>query len=155
MTCLRLWPRDRSRTSRRRRKLRLVFLAALVAVAGFCPTAQAETFDGRHAIIIDGDTLAIGSERVRILNIDAPESFRPRCEAELVVGLRAKERLAALLRAGPVGIDRHGRDRYRRTLARLSIGGRDVGSVLIAEGLAVRWKDGRAAWEARRRRWCG
>ncbi len=117
--------------------------------------AHAETFDGRRVVIIDGDTIAIGSERVRILNVDTPETFRPRCEAELVAGLKAKERLAELLRAGPVGIDRHGEDRYRRTLARLSVGGRDVGSVLIAEGLALPWKDGRAAWEVRRRHWCG
>ncbi|MBQ0820709.1 thermonuclease family protein [Microvirga sp. HBU67558] len=115
----------------------------------------AETIDGRRVVIIDGDTIAIGSERVRILNVDTPETFRPRCEAELVAGLKAKERLAELLRAGPVGIERHGQDRYRRTLARLSAGGRDVGSVLVAEGLALPWRDGRAAWEQRWHHWCG
>jgi hypothetical protein len=50
------------------------------------------TFDGRLAVIVDGDALAIGNERVR-------ESFRSRCERELVRGLRAKERLAALARS--------------------------------------------------------
>jgi micrococcal nuclease len=57
--------------------------------------------------------IAVGSERVRLLNVDAPESFRPRCDAELVAGLKTKERLAQLLRTGPVRIDRHGQDRYR------------------------------------------
>jgi hypothetical protein len=33
------------------------------------------TFDGRLAVIFDGDALAIGNERVR-------ESFRSRCERE-------------------------------------------------------------------------
>jgi hypothetical protein len=33
------------------------------------------TFDGRLAVIVDGDALAIGNERVR-------ESFRSRCERE-------------------------------------------------------------------------
>ena len=33
------------------------------------------TFDGRLAVIVDGDALAIGNERVR-------ESFRYRCERE-------------------------------------------------------------------------
>jgi micrococcal nuclease len=81
--------------------------------------------------------IAVGSERVRLLNVDAPESFRPRCDAELVAGLQTKERLAQLLRTGPVQIDRHGQGRYRRTLARLSLLRNakvsDVGEVLIAE----------------------
>ncbi|EIM26682.1 thermonuclease family protein [Microvirga lotononidis] len=122
---------------------------ALLPMAG----THAETIDGRRVVIIDGDTIALGRER--LLNVDTPETFRPRCDADLVAGLRAKERLAELLRAGPVGIDRHGEDRYRRTLARLSAGGRDVGEILIAEGLALPWRDGRAAWEERRRHWCG
>ena len=66
----------------------------------FALPASAEIFDGRRAVIIDGDTIALGDERVRLLNIDAPESFRSRCERELVMGLKAKERLAALARSG-------------------------------------------------------
>jgi endonuclease YncB( thermonuclease family) len=101
-----------------------------------------------------------GTERVRLLNVDAPESFRPRCEAELIAGLKAKERLAQLVRAGSVRIDRQGQDRYRRTLARLNVGlsdnkSRDVSEILIKEGLALPWRDGRTAWEARKRHWCG
>lgn len=58
--------------------LLLSLCLALFLVVG----ANAETFDGRRVVIIDGDTIAIGTERVRLLNVDAPESFRPRCEAE-------------------------------------------------------------------------
>ena len=50
----------------RRAALLVLFLAAFPAAA--------ETVDGRRAVIIDGDTVAFGSERVRILNIDAPET---------------------------------------------------------------------------------
>ena len=129
-------------------------LFALLAVLVPVP-AIAETFDGRRAIITDGDTIALGSERVRILNIDAPETRGSRCERELVLGLKAKERLAVLLRAGVVDVDRDGQDRYRRTLARLSVGGRDVGTVLVREGLALPWQRGPEAKEARLRHWCG
>jgi len=118
--------------------------------------AAAETIDGRSAVIVDGDTVKFGPETVRILNIDAPESFRSRCEAELVAGLRAKERLAQLVRVPRVEIVRDGQDRYRRTLARLVLpGGRDVGTVLIREGLALPWKDGAEAKAARLKHWCG
>ncbi|PZR92307.1 MAG: nuclease [Stutzerimonas stutzeri] len=113
-----------------------------------------------RVVIIDGDTVDIDGERIRIHNIDAPETRGARCEAELVLGLRAKERLAGLLRAGPVTIDRceaSGRctDRYGRTLARLRTAAGDVGAVLVREGLAQPWQPGRAAAERRVQQWCG
>ena len=92
-------------------------------------------------------------ERVRILNIDAPETRGSCCERELVLGLKAKERLAGLLRAGSVDIVRDGEDRDSRTLARVSVSGIDVGSVLIGEGLALPWRDGPEAREVQY--WCG
>lgn len=112
-------------------------------------------FDGTRAVIVDGDTIAVGTERVRIMNIDAPESYQPHCERELVAGLKAKERLAALVRSGPLAIVRSGEDRYRRTLARITASGRDVGETLVREGLALPWRDGAAAKENRIRHWCG
>jgi micrococcal nuclease len=118
-------------------------------------SASGETFDGRRAVIIDGDTLALGNERIRLLNIDAPESFRSRCERELVMGLKAKERLAVLVRSGRLEVERHGQDRYRRTLARIYVGGRDLGQVLIQEGLALPWRDGPEARADRLQHWCG
>src|SRR5688572_27188542 len=133
--------------------IRAVLLVVL-AVLGPSP-APAETFDGRRAVIIDGDTFALGSERVRILNIDAPEARGSGCDRELVLGLKAKERLAGLLRTRSVAIAREGEDRYHRTLARVSVGGLDVGSILLGEGLALPWRDGPDARETRLRYWCG
>ena len=129
-------------------------LLVLLGLFGLSP-ALAQTFDGRRAVIIDGDTFALGSERVRILNIDAPETRGFGCERELVLGLGAKERLAGLLRTRSVAIARKGEDRYHRTLARVSVGGLDVGSILLGEGLALPWQDGPDARETRLRYWCG
>lgn len=131
--------------------MKILILAALL----FSTASLAES----RVVIIDGDTVDIAGERIRILNIDAPETRRSRCEDELVLGLLAKERLAELLRAGPVTIDRceaSGRceDRYGRTLARLRTAEGDVGAVLIAEGLAQPWRPGKAAAEGRLRVWC-
>ena len=118
--------------------------------------AFAETVDGRRIIIIiDGDTIDVRGERIRILNIDAPESFRSRCEAELKLALRTKERLAELLRAGPVELNREGQDRYRRTLATLSVRQGDIGEILFRERLALPWQDGRDAKARRLKVWCG
>jgi micrococcal nuclease len=60
------------------------------------------------------------------------------CEVELVVGLKAKERLADLLRSGSVDMDRDGQDRYRRTLARLSVGAGDAVPILVDAGRGSR-----------------
>lgn len=130
---------------------RLVIAAALLWSAG----ALAD----QRVVIIDGDTVDIDGERIRILNIDAPETRRSRCEEELILGLRAKQRLAELLRDKPVVIDRcesSGRctDRYGRTLARLYTPDGDVGRILIAEGLAQLWISGKAAAERRLMAWC-
>jgi len=143
---------------RHRRKTLIAALWILLSVvigALAASYAQAETVDGRRIVIVDGDTIDVRGERIRILNIDAPESFRSRCEAELKLALRTKERLAQLLRAGPVMIEREGQDGYRRTLARLSARGRDVGDTLVREGLALPWRGGREAKEVRLHSWCG
>lgn len=132
---------------------RFAILSALVLPAN----ASAETVEPRRIYVIDGDTIALAGERqrIRLLDIDAPETSRPRCERERVLGLAAKARMIELLRAGPVTIDRHGTDRYRRALARLRVNGRDIGTIMMREGHAVRWKPGRKAWEEREQHWCG
>jgi hypothetical protein len=53
----------------------------------------AGAFDGRPAVTVDGDAIATGSERIRLLNVDVPVSFRPRCDAELVAGSRRRSGL--------------------------------------------------------------
>ena len=72
-------------------------LALLVPVS-----AQAAT------IIIDGDTIDIDGVRIRIVQIDTPETFGPRCENELILGLKAKKRLRELLDSGTVPRKHHG-----------------------------------------------
>jgi micrococcal nuclease len=129
---------------------------ALVLVGSAATPSAAEAVQGERVIIIDGDTVAIGHERVRLLDIDAPETSKPRCEAELARGLEAKSRLRQLVRgASLVTVDRTGEiDRYGRTLGRLKVDGRDVGDILMREGMAVRWTAGRQSWEQRAQHWC-
>ena len=82
--------------------------------------AHAETISGDQITVIDGDTVAIGSEHIRLLDIDAPETWQWHCEDGLAVGTLAKERLVELLQGQQVEITRSGKlDRYGRTLGRL------------------------------------
>lgn len=141
----------------------LRILTAVAALALFTPAASAETFDGSRIIVIDGDTVALPcavpgkgcAEKIRLLEIDAPESYRPSCDAEQAAGLRAKERLASLIRAGAVEVTRSGTDRYGRTLGNVRSTAGDVGSILMKEGLALPYRPGRDAKAARIAHWCG
>ena len=105
--------------------------------------------------VIDGDTLNFDGERVRLLDIDTPEISDPRCEKELLLGLEAKQHLQELLAYGEATIERHGQDRYGRTLAHVYVNGSDVGQQMLDQGYAIRWRPGRQAWAQRAEHWCG
>lgn len=95
--------------------------------------------------ITDGDTIRCGDERIRIENIDTPELRGAKCPQEALWAAEARDRLTTLLRPG-FEVHRSGRDRYGRTLARLTVNGIDVGQVLIAENLARPYAGGRRPW---------
>lgn len=94
-------------------------------------------------IAIDGDTLALGSERIRILGMDTPESYKPACPKEEAAGYLAAGRLQHLINTRRVTIVRRGKDKYGRTLATVAVGSDDVAQLMIREGLAEPY-DGRA-----------
>lgn len=97
----------------------------------------------------DGDTLRCGEERIRLLGIDTPE-LRGHCRKgrRCVPGdpIAAKHSLERAI-AGPLAIERHGRDRYGRTLAIVTGPLGELSCRQLAEGHA-RY---RADWDAGRR----
>lgn len=100
--------------------------------------------------VIDGDTFELATgERVRILNIDTAE-MPPRadCAREAQLAVEAKNRLVTLLNEGDVELIRRGRneDQYGRLLRLVRSAERDVGEVLVQEGLAQRWRGHKAEW---------
>jgi micrococcal nuclease len=159
------------------RLLDLAFLATAcaVVVAATLGYARAEEVPAGRLLVVDGDTVALPTdchavvgpgagpdgrlicrqERIRLEAIDAPESWRSRCAAEAALAERATRRLGELLATGPATIARHGHDRYGRTLATVTVAGRDVGATLTAEGLALPWSPGAEAWAQRLKTWCG
>ena len=98
--------------------------------------------------VVDGDTFWFRGEKIRIADIDAPETHPSRCAAEASKGAAATRRLQALLNAGPFGLESIDRDtdRYGRKLRLVTRGGESLGGTLVGEGLA-RWYDGgRQPW---------
>lgn len=98
--------------------------------------------------VVDGDTAWISGVKVRIADIDAPETHPPRCDGEAKLGARATERLAELMNIGPFDVVVNGRaeDRYGRQLRVLMRGGQSLGEQLVSEGLARRWEGARRPW---------
>lgn len=116
-------------------------------------TPAADCVALRIDYVYDGDTVVLqldgAKERVRLLGFDTPEiGERARCPAEQAAAKRARDRLRALVRAaGELRFCFEGRDRYERPLAVLLLDGRDVGPLLIGEGLARPYAGGaRAGW---------
>jgi endonuclease YncB( thermonuclease family) len=98
--------------------------------------------------VVDGDTLWVDGVKIRVADIDAPETHPPRCGYEAQLGDRATRRLLELVNAGGfelTTIDRN-TDRYGRELRRLIRNGQSLGEQLVLEGLARRWDGARHPW---------
>ncbi|NDK52828.1 thermonuclease family protein [Rhizobium laguerreae] len=103
----------------------------------------------RYNCVVDGDTLWIYGQKVRVADIDAPEISTPKCASELTLGNKATERLIELVNEGPFQLQAWpGRDtdRYGRKLRVLVREGRSLGDRLVSEGLARTWSGRREPW---------
>jgi endonuclease YncB( thermonuclease family) len=126
--------------------------------AGRAPAAQGRgarivfgscTWGGGTNCVVDGDTIHVNGAKIRIADIDAPEVHdNYRCAAELALGQRAAVRLRQLLNSGVVTMSRIDRDRdvYGRYLRNVQVDGRDVGAVLVHEGLAHVYRGYKLPW---------
>lgn len=106
------------------------------------------------ARVIDGDTLAIGGQRVRIIGVDAPETrqiCRNAARQGWPCGVEAAEAMRAHLGQDPVSCRLAGRDRYGRDLGECALEGHDLGSWLVRQGWAIPFGDRRKVYEAQRR----
>jgi micrococcal nuclease len=94
-------------------------------------------------VVIDGDTIRCGAERVRLSGIDAPETSacRPGRRCVKGDGIAARTALRKAIARGDLRLLRLGRDRYGRTIAAVYVDGRNVACTLLARGHAVYRKD--------------
>lgn len=105
-------------------------------------SGQAQTVAGT-ASVIDGDTLEIHGERVRLFAIDAPESGQ-HCETKQGESWRcgrdAAWALSAFMDGSPVTCDIRDIDHYRRKVAVCRVKGIDIGKRMVATGWAVSYR---------------
>jgi endonuclease YncB( thermonuclease family) len=117
-----------------------VCLAVLLLASS---AANADTIVGR-ASVIDGDTLEIHDERIRILDIDAPESSQTCTHddgTEWRCGQHAALELQAVLDQQTVTCETERKDRYGRWLARCRAKDIDIAVWMAGHGWAVPYRD--------------
>lgn len=95
------------------------------------------------ASVIDGDTIEIHGERIRLDAIDAPESSqlcldaaskRNRC------GQKSAFALADMIGQSVVSCSPKGRDRYKRVIAVCFKGATNLNAWMVAQGLAMAFR---------------
>lgn len=132
----------------------VVTLAVSAVTVGFgfgAPPVEAQQFgrcDGSGDCVVDGETIRIGGETVKIAGMYAPQVEGAHCVGEQLRGAEALERLTKLLNSGKVtlgGAVQGADGSWRRSVM---VGGHDVAAAMIAANLA-RPDDGE------RRGWCG
>lgn len=116
--------------------------SATAARFGYCHSG------GGTNCVVDGDTFRMDGVKIRVADIDAPETHPSRCAEEARLGDAATARLQELLNAGPVTLEPIDRDTdlYGRELRIVTRDGRSLGEALVAEGLARRWSGRRMPW---------
>lgn len=103
----------------------------------------------RVTCVVDGDTFWLNGEKIRIADINTPETHGAGCVQEALLGDAATRRLTALLNNGPFTLAAVARDtdRYGRLLRIVTRKRESLGARLVSEGLAEPWR-------GRRRNWC-
>lgn len=92
--------------------------------------------------VIDGDTLEVAGQRIRLHGIDAPES-RQLCRRDgepWRCGKDATSALKTFLGNRPVSCKELDRDRYRRIVAKCTVEQTDIGRWLVTEGWAMAYR---------------
>ena len=96
----------------------------------------------------DGDTCYVmiddNKAKIRLLELDTPEISKPKCEAELELGLEARDYLNNLIaNASSVEIKTdYEKDYFGRTLAHLIIDGEDASAKIRSNNLGVIYERG-------------
>jgi len=129
--------------------LALTLAAPDIEAARFAPCTTAT----RITCVVDGDTFWYLGAKIRVADINTPETHQPDCPREAALGHAATERLTALLNAGPFTLapwpqtgPQRDRDRYGRLLRVVTRDGESLGATLVREGLAEAWQGRRGSW---------
>ena len=121
-----------------------LFLALILSLLTLGPASarEYEVLEGR-ASVIDGDTVEIHGQRIRLHGIDAPES-RQLCTTpqgeDWRCGQRAALALADRIDGATLRCEPRTTDRYKRLIAVCFARGEDINKWMVAQGWALAYR---------------
>ena len=122
--------------------LTVLLLGLLILLAARLDRMETRKTEG-VAVVTDGDSIALGGERIRMRGIDAPE-YSQTCRrdgADYPCGKLSRQSLVRLIAGRPVSCIGWQRDRYGRLLGDCQAGGVDLNRSQVAAGWAVAYGD--------------
>ena len=128
-------PCPRGRRELPKRMITAVFIALFL-------TGQAEADVTGRARVIDGDTLEIAAQRIRLHGIDAPEA-RQFCRGKdgaWPCGAEASNALRSIIRNAAVSCIERDQDRYGRIVAVCFVGDGDLNAEMVRRGWALAYR---------------
>jgi endonuclease YncB( thermonuclease family) len=93
--------------------------------------------------IVDGDTIIVNSEKIRLHGIDTPET-KQKCMNnnghQNACGIRATKELRDIIGTNEVSCIRKDKDRYGRSVSVCYVKGQDINALLVERGWALAYK---------------
>lgn len=108
----------------------LRWLMTAVVLLGMTGNAAAQSVR-----VVDGDTISLNGESVRIWGIDAPET-KQACADRWMGGQAASSFMRGLVEGRKVECEDRGRDRYGWMIGLCRADGRDLGAEMVEAGMA-------------------
>lgn len=120
--------------------LTLRSLIVLLALALPLPSLAA-TVEGR-ARAVDGDTLEVAGQKVRLFGVDAPELDQTcdRSGRSWACGKAAREELAGIVGRMRLSCEVQDVDKYGRAVAVCIAGEADIGALMVRRGMALAYR---------------
>lgn len=118
----------------------IIAVAALVLAA--CGASPAVTSSDSAPMVVDGDTLTIDGERIRLWGVDSPEQDQScrRHGQDYRCGEVASQALREWIGQSAVSCVEVEKDQYGRSVARCAVDGQDIGAWMVSQGLALDYR---------------
>ncbi len=114
----------------------------ILCLGGIAPATAQSSLEG-FAVVVDGDTLKVNGQSIRLHGVDAPES-RQSCSVhgqDYPCGSEATSYLKSLIGERGVHCDAKGKDRYRRIIAVcFNADGIDMNRAMVRAGMALAYR---------------
>lgn len=123
----------------------LIFVILIVGIWYLGVSAGVVKVNANERIkVVDGDSLEIGSRRIRLFGIDSPEYVQncyDKQHKKYSCGIKAKKYMEKLIAQGNIECHEISKDRYKRSLSECYSGKQNLNEAMVLAGWAVAYRD--------------